>query len=355
MEVKRLNDIFIYDVYPYLHTASNVAKFANVKVDNFPVGGIRFFMRKFVASILDHKQVACCFDGQSPKGTRFPGYKGNRKLKPSVIAQADYLFNILNRCGVQSYRGFAEADDYIYNIVEDHYKSLGRYDFIYIWGADYDLCHNVTEFNVGYRTVNSNTNNVSWDSFSRNIGLSDEEITFNTITAYKALCGDSSDCIPKFTFDNGVTGLEMYRRFKTFLSNKGNLSGRITRRRDLLEAFLNDQGVSDSDLSKMKGRLDAVYPKDLTSRFPNGFPLCDRTTINLQLLADYCFVIKDYVSLGSFKRNNILPRTEEELSNLQSELYQLGQDFSSGAYAVDRNLPIKNCNTFSETFRVREL
>lgn len=350
-----MNDVFIYDVYPYLHTASNVAKFANVKVDNFPVGGIRFFMRKLVASILDNKQVACCFDGKLNRNAKFPGYKGNRKLKPSVVAQADYLFNILSRCRIQSYRGFAEADDYIYNLVEAHYKELGTYDVMTIWGADYDLCHNVNEHNVIYCTVNSNTNNVAWDTYSRNIGLSDEEIIFNTVTPYKALCGDHSDHIPTFTFDNGITGLEMYRKYKEFWNSKNILNGRLTRRRDVFEAFLKDQLISPSDYDKMQMRLNAVYPKDLTNKFPNGFPLCDKKSINLQLLADYCFIIKDYVSLRSLQQCGVRPRTEEDLSNLQSELYQLGQDFSSGAFSVDHNLAITGSETFSETFRVREL
>lgn len=348
-------DIQVFDVYPYLHTAYHIPKYENYKVSKFPVGGMWYFLRKLTAEIVYGNKVACCFDGGPGKNPKMPGYKSNRQIKPAVVAQADYLFNFLSRCGVPCYRGFAEADDYIYNVVEANYQDLGPYECLNVWGSDYDLCHNVTEKNVFYKTVNKNTNNVSWMNFSQSIGLTDEEIYFNTISAYKVLCKDVSDSIKTFKCSDGRSGLQLYREYKKFWETRPPKSGRVTRRRDILEAFLSDRNLSDRDLKELKIRMDTVFPKDLTKQNPGGFPVGSINSIDCQLLADYCSVIKDKVSLSNLRHEKITPRSDEDLGGLISELYELGTDFGNGAFAADRNLSMKECNTFSETFCVREI
>lgn len=355
-----MSNIQIFDVSGYVNTIEKSAHYKKQNVRLFPVSGMHFFLRKLTAELRYGNRVVCCFDGRSTRSSRFPGYKGSRKLSPSVVAQCEFLYDFLSKCGVACYKGFGEADDYIYNIAEQYYESLGTYNFIDINGSDYDLCHNVTEFNVRYKTVNKNTNNVDWQNFSTAIGLTKEEIIFNTVAAYKVLCGDSSDEIPGFTTSSGVAGVKLYRKYaqwwKDQSSSKGIFySGRITRSREILMSFLNGQDLSEKDISILESRANAIYPKDLTKHYPDGFTLSDKDSVNLQLLSDYCFVIKDFTSLSNIKQLKVYNRPEEELGSVIDELFELGKDFDNGAYMADRNLSMKECKTFSSVFNVREI
>lgn len=351
-----MSEIQILDVSGYIHTAQKVQKFAEARERFFPVGGLRFILRKITAELRFGSRVVCCFDGATNRSSRFPGYKGNRKTDPSVVAQCEFLYDLLSRCGVECYKGHGEADDYIYNIVEQYWETLDDIDRIIINGADYDLCHNVTEYGVEYKTINTNTNCVSWNNFSQAVGAASVDVFFNTIAAYKVLHKDKSDCIPVFKCDNGTTGLSMYKDYVAWWKSKGKMfSGRVTRRRDLLEAFLASYDLSSNDLSRLKLRMDAVYPKDLTKYYPEGFRLSDKNTVDMTLLADYCFVIKDFTSLSNLRQLGVRPRSEDDLVNLQNELFELGKDFNNGAYQADRNLSMKECHTFSDLLNVREI
>lgn len=355
-----MNDLHIFDVYGYLHTVSEIERYNREVRRCMPVGGMKFLLRKITAELLIGNKVVCCLDNKVPKGTRLSGYKKNRKLSPEIVAQADYLYNMLQRCGIPSYRGFAEADSFIANICDQYAPLLEYGSNIYINGCDYDLCHNVSVWPKGevqFKTINTNCCDVSWNNFSIVLFDKDtkERIIWNTISAYKVFCGDTSDCIKRFTLSDGTKGIDLYRDFKEMLKTQlSGKSGKLIGDRRVLEYYINTvKGITDvRDLKLLKERMDTIYPKDLRSQYPNGFDVADRSKVDVQLLADYCHVIGDRDSLISIKKMGKIPHSGDDLKILEDELFRFGVDFSDGKFMVDNNLPMASMVRSAESINV---
>lgn len=350
-----MSDIQIYDVSGYIHTASHVETFSNKKSRMFPVGGIRFFLRDLITSLRLGDRVVCSFDSKAPSVPKYPGYKGNRTLNPEVVAQCEYLYKFLRKCGIPCYKGFGESDDIIYNIVEQYKGDMGLYK-IFVNGSDYDLCHNVDEYCVEYKTCNKNTNCVDWMNFDRAIGWGKEPIIFNTVLAYKVLCGKKADAIKPFTTIDGRTGLSLYKYYKELLlSMDKRFDGSIIRSRKLLEKFLLGTVSNQDDLKTLRKRMDAIYPKDLRNSYSNGFDVADKNDIDLQLLADYCYAIGDRTSLSTLRLLKVSPRPEDRISDILSEIYDWGKDFSSGRWMASKSINLEKSQTFSERVSIKDI
>lgn len=352
----------IYDVYPYLHTAENVADFAKRDSKMFPVGGIHFIMRQLVASLSYESPIALCFDSESKhRNPILDGYKTNRKRIPAIIAQATYLQEILEDCGIKCYKGYAEADDYVYSLCEEFRDKVNKYDTIIIHSADKDLFHNVLEPNVVFETVNSNCTNVNYLNFNDVVKIDGIPIMYNTISLFKVLCYDKSDSIKPFTFDCGVSGRKVYDKIiEIFKSSDKYIPGIVSRNSKILWNVVKNPRlcgfeVTDNDISRLEKRVKQIYPKDMRNTIPGGMKFTHKQDVDMQKLCDYCYILKDYTSLRTLKRLGYKPSKEDDLVGISNRLFELGTDMANGAYHARNNMPLSGGAVFSETFSVREI
>ena len=345
-----MNKYHILDVYAYLNTVKAIPKFANLESRGVPVGGMHFLLRKITSELIVGNYIGLAFDGKSPSNPKLEGYKANRKKDPSIIVQANFLYDMLRKCGVPCYRGFGEADDHIYGLCEWAYPNVGNLTPIFVNSADYDLCHNVDSAGVEFKTINSNSLNVNSATFHL-IPFDKkhkEPVIYNTISAYKVFCGDSSDSIKTFTSSNGVKGIDLYRGFKKMISDYGGAVGRVTRDRSLLDSYIEYVIKDPKDLAILKKRANAIFPKDLSAQV-GGYEMRNSNQIDLQVLANYCKAIKDFTSVSNLRKVGVY---SDESPKYGDEIYQLGLEYKSGVYHADNNLPMASLDTFSEKLSV---
>lgn len=352
-------EIHVLDVYGFLHTADSVRPLNTESVRGVPVGGIHYIMRKICAELLIGNSVVCCFDGKgtSDQNRLLAGYKANRKRNPNVAIQADLLYDILRECNVPCYRGFGEADDHIYSIVEQFKPTINKFDYILLHTSDYDICHNVDEGQVKLLSVNNNTNNVSYSTFSdvlfdKSTGF---PIKFNTISAYKVFCGDSSDNI-KALKNSPRKGLDLYKGYLEIFGNKF-FPSHVTRNKDLLISYIKEISKGNPKLEEeLLIRVETIYPKDLRSRV-GSYSLATKDTLNSQLLSNYCVCLKDFTSIRSLKKMNAIIGSSDMFPEINDKIYRLGIDFKNGVYHCDNNIPMEKVNNFSapKTVNVRKV
>lgn len=348
--------IQLFDVFPYLHTAKHVVGFGNKSKSYFPVGGMDFFLRKLTAELGMTRDMALAFDarGSAQSKTKIKSYKGNRTRHADVVAQAEYLYDKLSRCGVACYKGEGEADDYIFNICNEYVGEASEYTPIIINSTDYDLCHNLDDRGaVKFYSVNSLANNVSVANYESVLrcGRTDERVIFNTISAAKVFCGDSSDSIKPFTAEDGTKGIVLYKDFiDSVISQVLNKPGYVKRDPRLLQAYIDARITSQSDKRELKARMDTIYPKIITRA--DGFPLSNNKNVNLQGIMDLCCVIGCSDGIRNLGKLGVRPRPDGELQAMKDELYELGKNFNNGVYQADNNLNVKSLNIFSEAINV---
>lgn len=345
-----MNKYQILDVYAYLNTVKAIPKFSTLKSRGVPVGGMHFILRKITAELVVGNYVGLAFDGESSGNPKLDGYKANRKRDPSIIVQANFLYDVLRKCGVPCYRGFGEADDHVYGLCEWAYPNVGTFTPIFVNSADYDLCHNVDSAGVEFKTINSNSLNVNSATFSL-IPFDrkhKEPVVYNTISAYKVFCGDSSDSIKTFTSAQGVKGIDLYRGFKKLLKDFGGVAGRVSRDRSLLDVYIQDVIKDSNDIEILRKRANAIFPKDLSAQV-GGYEMRKSEQIDLQVLANYCRAISDFTSVSNLRKLGITP---DESPKYGEEVYQLGLEYKTGVYHADNNLPMESLKTFSEKLSV---
>ncbi|MNM81262.1 hypothetical protein D3C81_932580 [compost metagenome] len=350
-------DIQLFDVYGYLNTVEWITKYHKIERRDLPVGGIHFFLKKLVSELIVDSGVACAFDSQWRKSEPLlEGYKSNRKRNPSIAAQADYLFRFLSKCGVPCYKGKGEADSYIFSMVEQFYP-ICRDHKIIVNGSDYDLCHNVDEEGVEYRTSNTNTLNVNWMNFSEVLRHKDNgyPVKFNTISAFKVLCYDVSDNVKPLKLSDGTQGFELYKEYIQLLDSfNRRLAGRVTRSETLLRKFLDGKNLPEIDMKLLDRRIQTVFPKLIPCDDPSGYKLGTKNSIDIQLLMDYAQIVDDKVSMGTLSKMGAKYKKGADLEELSQELYQFGRDYKNGVYMADNNLSLKRVNSFSETINVKD-
>lgn len=361
-----MSSIQIFDVYAYLHTIKHIPSYSSsprgygsTTKYNFPVKGINFILEKITAELSLGNRIVLAFDCKAPSRPRIDGYKSNRSKAPDVIAQAEFLYKHLLSCNVSCYRDFGEADDYVYNICNQYVNEINpSFEDITINSADYDLCHNVSERGVVFKAINSNVLNVNAMNFETNLVAtksSKEPVMFNTISAAKVFCGDKSDNIKGFTSVEGKPGIKYYREFKRMLRDTtANVSGTAYRGREILDYFINNTFSLQKDIDTLNKRADTIFPKDLTNRYPNGFKLSDSDSVNLFRLADLCKATGCYFGLSNLNKLKAVPTSDEELDSLREELISLGEEYKSGKYMADRDMPMCDVSSFSEVINIKD-
>lgn len=348
----------IYDVSPCIYTGhySQFRKSPDF-VYGLPVGGIYFLLRRITSELLVGNKIALAFDYSHGAPTKkLEGYKSNRSKDVNVVIQSDFLYDILRECNIPCYRGFGEADDHVFGLAQaGTVDFIPNYDKVIIHSSDYDLAHNVDERGVSLRAVNSNTNNVDYSNFSSVLGMFEKyngDIYFNTISAFKTCFYDRSDSInsPKLA---SVKGKDVYEGFVKFLIDNNVHSAQLTSNKELFVSFIKSFVNNENDLKTLITRADAIFPKDLSDRV-GGYEFGDKTTVNMNLLAVYCYSLRDKVSLSSMGRNGFRVYSEDSLiPKVEDKIKSYGKDFKTGIYAADNNLSVSSCFVFGDKVNVR--
>lgn len=346
--------INIYDVYGFLKTAKFKQNLYPIESSGFPVGGIHYLLRHLISDLMERESVVCCFDGQGSEKSfgRVEGYKANRKKDAWVLVQADFLFDFLRQCGIPCYRGYGEADDHIFSFIEANKSLLNKGIKMRIHASDWDLVHNVDERGVSYYTCNSNTSNVCYSNYSEEVGLCDEPIMFNTVTAYKVFCGDRSDNVGTFTSENGIKGIDLYRSYKNALNATGTyISGAVSRSRELLEHFVSRINLTENDLIKLNKRMDTFFPRNLISKV-GEYKYVYKEEVDLLKLFKYCLALRDFNCVKIIKNNYkfSVADDDEDISDYKAKLYDLGLEYKNGTYQSDRNIKFNQNERFGEIF-----
>ena len=243
-----------------------------------PVSGLSYFMGYVAKELGNAKDVVVCFDFKGEKHfgvnrqrrTELVGYKSNRTIDNSVLAQCKLAFDLCELAGIRCFKTpFLEADSIIYNVV-NLCRANGRYDTIEVHSGDYDLTHNVlyddaTRTNVTFIAVNSNVNNISCINFATGI-YPGVRILPNTISAYKTFTFDRSDNIKAFP-----KGRQLYAEFVQTLQEYAK-EGEIAfldpirnRGKKFFKVYcktLVGSRITENELNLLTKRADTVFPKE---------------------------------------------------------------------------------------------
>jgi len=334
--VFKIGVLNILDANSFLHTAYNVPELNSLIVRNCPVGGLAYISRKISYLINRGESVLVAFDSKTNRKIAFPEYKKSRKRVPEVNLQSEALFKFLSDSNVCCVKvNGLEADDIIYNVVE---KELNNFDVINIHSADYDLCHNVRAGKVNFFSVNRNVLNVTGSNFTEVLSTMDVRVPYNTITAKKVFMGDSSDNISSFTGSNGKNGRKLYEEFIDLAFGNGVLPYEVLRSRNVIETLAPFLGLNEEDVNTIKSRCDLFYPivKDF------DYTISSKSNIDLSYYCGYVKSIKDMDSCRTLKYFG------SSNPNVDEELFQYGNSFSSGEYHVDNNHSLDDF-TFTES------
>ena len=339
----------IYDVSAFVHAVNNIDMYKNELYFNYPVGGMKYFMKFLTLDLMSGNDVVVAFDSKSFRKDLSKNYKAGRPQKLSVYSQLETLYEFLPRCGISCYKmeGY-EADDLIYNIVN---QNKDKYLMIEIFADDYDLTHNVDEAKVKFGAITSQVNSIHCGNFSTSL-VKGEVIRFNTISAYKVFCGDKSDGLKSFTSLMNVSGKQLYRTYVALLDKMPNLSFNQIRSKEMLEWYISTVSkrgnvLMPEDIKELKQRIEIVYPVEIKDV---DFTITSSAkTTNKMILAQFLTMINDNVSLKHI-RGYRSPLTEDMKNVMRKKALGL----ETGEFAVDRNKPVHQFNTESVMINLKE-
>lgn len=336
----------IFDVSPFIHSSRHVDKYANLKQYGFPVGGIRYFMKYLTSELARDRDVICTFDDSSSfRRDMLKDYKSGRTQDPIVNIQRDLLFETLIKCGVSCYREKSyEADDLIYTAVQ---QNKANYHYVSVFGNDYDLAHNVDENKVIFQSMSSNTNNINANNF-RNSVQKGEYIAFNTISAYKSLCGCSSDSIPAFKAGDGETGLSIYKKFAQYMETTMSQFGtKVSTDPRILLSFLKTLGtLTPEDFKQILIQVNLAYP----STAPVEVKPSNLKDIDKYLMAQFIYSTKCDEAIRNLEYKFTMP-SEESTERLK----KLARNLNTGEFAVDNSLTVYNNPIDSEILELSDM
>lgn len=321
--------LVIYDVSPFVYAVADIKKYSDKYRHGFPVGGMLHFLKYLTLDLGCNNDVILCFDSKSFRKELYPKYKAGRKANYSVYAQLDLLYEMLSACGVTCLKvnGY-EADDLIYTVME---RFRGKYSEIEIRGSDYDLVHNIVNYNEAFIPANSKVNVITARTFKDAL-YENEMILFNTISAYKVLTGDKSDNIPAFKSAKGLTGHAIYDLLRrSVLSSKTVFKTEVLRSRQFLEVFLKKLSgqLNELDYEALRLNMDLVFPK--YCKEVECSDSCNIKSINKKDLASFLTLLNDQRSLENVGLT-MLGYTE----TLVEKVKRMGKELRTGEYAADR-------------------
>lgn len=332
------NTLAVFDVSPFIYKGHNMKSFDLESVYGFPIKGARYLLKYITKELKFNNDIVLCFDSKSFRKKILKTYKAHRTPCIEVYAQLDFLYKYLTECGFVCYKqdGY-EADDFIYNVC---FANAGKYKNIKVYGTDYDLTHNVDEYGTVFESISSLTYSVDKNNFSTILGEEDEEVYFNTITAYKIFVGDKSDTVKPFTSEKGYRGIDIYKVYVDILKEQcSHESSYYIKSRDVLWYFIENCGYfTEKDLNELKIRLDVFYPATIPCN-SEGVEYDYKQTsnmnnINKNMYGKLTRTVKD------FDTTTVLDLDQGGSSAAVKEyLYTQANALKEGSYGVNTNLP----------------
>lgn len=234
----------------------------NMRMQGFPVGGLRSLFR-MIATDLPHTDFALCFDGGDIlKKELLPTYKAGRIPDYSVMAQVDAAKEILTGCDIPFYHDPAyEADDFVYSICAA-LDDLCDTDTVRIKSDDRDLACNVRD-NCSLLPVSTNGSCIDYKNFSDRV-VRDHTIPYNTILLWKIFHGDSSDHykgirVPGLDFESVADNF--VETLKPLIGPQG-FTDMAYASYEVFEAFIAEYAdrISPEDMEALKAQARIVYP-----------------------------------------------------------------------------------------------
>lgn len=333
----------LFDASAYVYTAMNEASaetsYSNKTVQGYPVGGVMYLFKYILQPLMNLSDVLVLFDSRTDRKDHMPDYKAGRKGNHSVQSQLEYCYEKLLHCGIPAAKidGF-EADDLIYSAVQ---QNVGSYSRISIYGADYDLAHNVN-LSVDLQPANRNVNLINVNNFKTAVQRG-KNVMINTISAFKVFHGDSSDGIPSFTTQSGLTPDQLYTKYCEFLNNLFANKGfpanyiDITRDAKTFKVFLRDELLH-------KGIITAEEAKDLLTRVYVIYPRMVPDDVKLRGsgrdAVDFDKLQRIYSNLGDYRSLRTIRRDKLKMLDGDIEDFRRRADaLKTGEFAADRNRP----------------
>ena len=247
-----------------------------------------------------------------------------------MFVQLDFLYEVLSAANIvclkeESY----EADDLVNWAVQSNYSN---YDEVIIMSGDMDIAHNVHS-NIRLEPYVASRPIVRESNFETAVKRG-ERIMFNTISAYKVFCGDTSDTIPVFKSECGKKSKELYRIFTQVLNSNGKTDYAYTSSKQVMDYIIDNLPFfTEKDREDLRLRAKIVYPADK----PEDFIIKPRGKE---------FIKKDFYTelLSMFNRYTGIRWLDSSKVTPSEDLKQLVKDyayrFNTGAYAVDNNLEV---------------
>lgn len=347
-----MKELHLYDVSSLVYSGNFSVTYADRKIGRFPISGILHLFRYLSVSLGDGHDVALIFDAKrSFRKDIDDGYKSGRDRVPEVLCQRKFLQDVLPKCGIACYSlDSYEADDIVSWYVD---SNVGKYHNIVIYSNDKDLAHNIQD-GVILHGITSGSPTIFPANFINSV-VRGEKILYNTISAYKTFCGCSSDKIPAFRSENGITGKELYQKYCDYLlSCGGNVTFNQARGFQCLAEFLiNSNDLTENDKDELAKRINLVFPAFM----PEDAPVLEKSAmedINRNLIGELLSAMHDN---GSLKCLDIMYHKPSE------EFYKLINSYSdslcNGEFSVDNDVPVIGENQLLETesldFEIMEL
>lgn len=322
-------DLSVIDVSALVHTAEHVDIYRERSYYGYPVGGIHFLMRQICTKVLLANDFVLCFDSPTFRKGLLSKYKSGREHSPAVISQLESLYEGLSSCGIrcEKFDGY-EADDVVDWAVQQNLKD---YSEILIVGNDYDLCHSV-QSKVRFTTINRGMNNIFRGNFEHSIEKG-RHVLFNTISAYKVMCGCHSDKIPAMKLANGMGGYRLYCAFVDWAKGSGiPLTYANTTDPRFLMLFAKNSGLfDDGDVEELLNRIKLVYP----AACPDGVKIVPNSYYGLDKdkLCQFLTIYNDYDSIKCLGGKKAF-LSEEAKQMLRDK----GRSLTTGEFAADKNI-----------------
>lgn len=324
-----MSDLNVIDVSAVVHTGMNCEHYKNMSYYGYPTGGIYYLMMYVCNSLMLHDDVILCFDSPTFRKQLQTDYKDGRQKNPVILSQIETVYTELNKCGFKCEKvdGY-EADDIIHWVANDLSE---QYYLVNVLGNDMDLCHEVRN-NVRFQSTRKDQNSITMSNFSTCVKKG-VFIPYNTISAYKTLCGCHSDNVNAFHAENGKSGKYFFDLFIKFLEQFGYLNNyAATTNPKVFEVWANHcSDLTCSDLDELKRRIQIIYPAE--KPFSMEFVPTTHKTIDKYQFSRFLslFNISDAFKSSIFRRIDLDEEDKQWLRSLSNSL-------KTGEFMADKNL-----------------
>lgn len=304
---------------------------SNTSVYNLPSMGVKNALDKITMALGEGADVAVCFDSRNNfRKKLMPTYKKGRIPNREVFVQLDFLYEVLSSANIACYKeeGY-EADDLINWIVQTNYS---KYDEVIIMSGDMDVAHNVHS-NIRLEPFVQSRPIIRADNFTNAIKRG-ENIMFNTISAYKVFCGDSSDAIPVFKSECGKKSKELYKIYQNILISNDKTSYAYTSSKQVLTYVIDNLSFfTEKDRKELCSRMEIIYPAEKPEDF--SAKAKGKESLNKAFYVELLSLFNRYTGLQWLDASKVIP--SESLKQLVKDY---AYRFNTGAYAVDNNLEV---------------